>query len=195
MAVLQPSQDYGSIAHKVWPWAMTRGALAVVFGVLALAWMLPAGTDAMFVSLIGIFAILDGVANGIEAFRRHGPVMVLRLIAGAAGVAFGITALIMPDMAMTQLTWMIAGWAAVIGVAEIIVNLMDRGSTHRDWMFGIIMGGLAVAFAVVIAIMMPVMTTMIWIAAGATILWGIAAMIMGGTERRFSNTTEATQHS
>lgn len=187
MAVLQPSQDYGSIAHKVWPWAMTRGALAVVFGILALVWMLPVGSQSLFALLIGVFAILDGVANGIEAARRRGGVMVLRLIAGLVGVAFGITAMAMSGMAMTGLTWMIAVWAFVVGGLEIVSNLVERGSEHKDWVFGIIMGGLAAVFAILIAIAMPGLTAMLWYAGIATVLWGVAALIMGGAERRFSH--------
>lgn len=187
MAVMQPSRDYGSIAHKVWPWAMTRGALAVVFGILAFAWMLPAGTMAMFASLIGIFAILDGATNGVEAFRRRGGVMVLRLLAGAVGIVFGITALLMAGMAMNTMTWMLAGWAFLIGGLEIVANLVDRSGEHRDWVFGTVMGVVAVLFAVLIAIMMPTFAAMIIFAAVATIVWGIAAMIMGGSERQLSH--------
>jgi uncharacterized membrane protein HdeD (DUF308 family) len=189
MAVLQPSQDYGSIAHKVWPWAMTRGALAVVFGILALVWMIPAGSQSLFAMLIGVFAILDGVASGIEAARRRGGVMIVRMAAGLVGVAFGIIAMAMSGMSMTTLTWMIAGWAFLIGGLEIVANLLERGAGHRDWMFGLAMGALAVAFAVLIAITMPALTAMLWYAGIATILWGIAALIMGGAERRLSHRT------
>jgi|GEM_PF-3681696 uncharacterized membrane protein HdeD (DUF308 family) len=186
MAVLQPSQEYGSTAAKVWPWSMTRGALAVIFGILGFALLLPVGTLRMFAMVIGIFAILDGVANGVEAARRRGTPMVLRGIAGLVGVVFGVLALVMTGMTMTTMLWMTGIWAFVIGGLEFITNLIDRGSGHRDWIFGLIMGGLAVVFGVLAVALMPGMTGLIWLAAIATVLWGVAGLIMGGSERSLS---------
>ncbi|HEY9290387.1 MAG TPA: DUF308 domain-containing protein [Microlunatus sp.] len=188
MAVIQPSHEYGSIAHKVWPWSMTRGGLAVLFGILGFALLLPMGTMRTFAMVIGIFAILDGVANGVEAVRWRGGTMILRGIAGLVGVAFGVTALLMTSMTMNQLIWMTAIWAFVIGGLEVVTNIIERSSEHRDWMFGMIMGGFGVALGVVVVIMMPLLTMLIWFASVATILWGIAGLIMGASERRLSRT-------
>ena len=187
MAVLQPSHDYGSIAHKVWPWSMTRGILAVIFGILGFAYLLPAGSMRTFAMVIGIFAILDGVANGIEAARRRGMPMLLSGVAGLVGVVFGVLAMVMSGLSMSGLTWMTAIWAFVIGGLGVIASLVERDTAHRDWMYGLIMGGLAVVFGVLAAIIMPALTAMIWLAAIATLLWGVAGMIMGGTERTASH--------
>lgn len=187
MAVLQPSQDFGSLAHKVWPWSMTRGVLAVIFGILGFAVLLPLGSMRSFALLIGIFAILDGIANGVEASRRRGTPLILRGVAGLVGVVFGVLAMIMTGMSMTGLIWMTAIWAFVIGGLDVVSNLIERSPGHRDWMFGLIMGAVAVVFAVLAVIMMPAMTPLIWLAAIATILWGVAGMIMGGSERSASH--------
>lgn len=183
MAVLQPSHDFGSIAHKVWPWSMTRGVLAVIFGILGFAFLLPADSMRTFALVIGIFAILDGIANGVEAARRRGTPMMLRGVAGLVGVVYGVLAMVMSGLSMSGLIWMTAIWAFVIGGLDVVSNLIERDSAHRDWMFGLIMGGLAVVFAVLAVITMPALTMLIWLAAIATVLWGIAGMIMGGTER------------
>ncbi|WP_168207464.1 HdeD family acid-resistance protein [Microlunatus elymi] len=187
MAVIQPSHEYGSIAHRVWPWSMTRGALAVIFGILGFALLLPMGTMRSFAMVIGIFAILDGVANGVDAARWRGSTMVLRGIAGLVGIVFGVMALVMTGVTMTQLTWMLAIWAFVIGGLEVVDNIIQRSSEHRDWMFGMIMGGFGLALGVVSVIAMPLLTTLIWYAAVAIILWGIAGLIMGASERRLSH--------
>jgi uncharacterized membrane protein HdeD (DUF308 family) len=184
MAVLQPSQEFGSIAHKVWPWSMTRGALAVIFGILGFVLLLPMGTMRWFAMVIGIFAILDGVANGVDASRRRGLPMVLRGVAGLVGVVFGVLAMVLTGASMTAMLWMVGIWAFVIGGLEVVINLMERG--HRDWMYGLIMGGLGVVFGVLAVALTPALTLLIWLAAIATILWGAAGLIMGGTERSLS---------
>ncbi|MBO0811959.1 MAG: DUF308 domain-containing protein, partial [Microlunatus sp.] len=184
MAVLQPSHEFGSIAHKVWPWSMTRGALAVIFGILGFALLLPMGTFRWFAMVIGIFAILDGVANGVEAARRRSVLpMVLRGVAGLVGIVFGVLAIVMTGVAMTTMLWMTGIWAFVIGGLEVVTNLIERGAGHRDWIYGLIMGGLGVVLGVLAVALMPALTGLIWLAAIATILWGIAGLIMGGTER------------
>jgi uncharacterized membrane protein HdeD (DUF308 family) len=186
MAVLQPSQEFGSIASKVWPWSMTRGALAVIFGILGFVLLLPMGTMRAFAMVIGIFAILDGVANGVEASRRRGLPRMLRGVAGLVGVVFGVLALIMTGMTMTALLWMTGIWAFVIGGLEIVTNMIDRSAGHRDWIFGMIMGGIAAVFGILAVLMMtmtPALTGLIWLSAIATILWGAAGLIMGGSER------------
>lgn len=186
MAVLQPSQEYGPIAHKVWPWSMTRGALAVIFGILGFVLLMPMGTVRAFAMVIGIFAILDGVANGVEASRRRRLPMLLRGIAGLVGVVFGVLAMVMTGVSMTNLLWMTGIWAFVIGGLEVVSDLMDRSTGHQDWMFGLIMGGLAVVFGVLAVVLMPALMMLVWMAAIATILWGIAGLIMGGSERSLS---------
>ena len=186
MAVLQPSQEFGSNAAKVWPWAMTRGALAVIFGILGFVLLLPTGSMRSFAMVIGIFAILDGVANGVEAARRRGSPMVLRGIAGLVGIVFGVLAMVMTGVSMTTMLWMTGIWAFVIGGLEVLTNIVERGTGHRDWMYGLIMGGLGVVLGVLAVVLMPALTLLIWLAAIATILWGIAGLIMGGSERSLS---------
>jgi uncharacterized membrane protein HdeD (DUF308 family) len=162
---------------------MTRGVLAVIFGILGFASLLPIGTMRTFAMLVGIFAILDGVANGIEAARRQGTPLVLRGAAGLVGVVFGILAMVMTGLSMTGLIWMTGIWAFVIGGLDVVSNLIERDSAHRDWLFGLIMGAIAVIFAILAVITMPALTAMVWLIAVATVLWGVAGLIMGGNER------------
>lgn len=189
MAVLQPSQEFGSIARKVWPWSMTRGVLAVIFGILGFALIMPTGSLGLFALIIGIFAILDGLTHIGDAVERRHASMVLRVIAGAVGVVYGVLALVMmTGQSMTNLIWMTAIWAFVIGGLEVVSDLMERGVGHRDWVWGIVMGGLAVAFAVVAVIWMPALSMLTLCIATATILWGVSAGLMGSSERSVSRT-------
>jgi len=139
-----------------------------------------------FAMLIAIFAIADGLANGVDAFRRQGATMYLRGLAGLVGIAYGVIVLTMSGLSLNELTWYTAIWAFVIGGLEIVCNVMERGTGHTDWLYGLIMGAIAIAFAVVAVILMPAFSTLLWMMAGAAVLWGIAALIMGGNERTLS---------
>jgi uncharacterized membrane protein HdeD (DUF308 family) len=188
MTVFQPSHDYGSTADRVWPWSMTRGLLAVIFGILGFAWLMP--TDAgmrTFAMLVAVFAIADGLANGVDAFRRRDTTMYLRGLAGLVGIAYGVIVLTMSGLSLNELTWYTAIWAFVIGGLEIVCNVMERSAGHIDWIYGLVMGAIAIAFAVVAVIVMPAFSTLMWMLAGSAVLWGIAALIMGGNERTLSH--------
>ncbi len=188
MTVYQPSRDYGPVAERVWPWSMTRGALAVVFGVLGFAWLLPAGTGLRtFAMVIAAFAILDGLANGVEAVRSQDSTLAVRGLAALVGIGYGVVLLLMSGLSMSRMIWFTAIWAFAIGALEIISDLLERGTGHTDWVYGLIMGLFAVAFGVVAVVMMPALSTMIWLAAGAAVLWGISALAMGGSERSLSH--------
>lgn len=190
MAVYQPGRDYGAVAQRVWPWSMTRGALAVIFGILGFAWLLPTGTGLrMFAVVIAAFAVLDGLANGVEAIRSKDVTLAVRGIAALVGIAYGVILLLTPGISLTRFVWFTAIWAFAVGALEIISDLLERGTGHTDWVYGVIMGLFAAAFGVVAVVMMPALTMMLWLVAGAAVLWGISALIMGGSERSLSHSS------
>src|SRR3954465_14180929 len=95
-----------------------RGVLAIVIGILSVAW--PNITVGAFVVLFAVYAFIAAFGDGARAFAsdRAGPVvggLLLALLALAAGVVGlvwpGPTALVLP-------IW-IAAWAFVPGMADV----------------------------------------------------------------------------
>src|SRR2546427_7378671 len=109
-----------SVLTRNW-WALAlRGILAILLGLAAI--VLPGVTLAVLITLFGAYAVVDGVLAmiaGVRAAERHerwwSPVLK-----GLAGIAAGVMAFIWPALTALALLYLIAGWAIVTGVLEIV---------------------------------------------------------------------------
>ena len=114
------------LARNWWAIAL-RGVAAVVFGVLAL--LLPGTTLAALVLLFGAYAIVEGVFSLIAAVRgRTDEPRWLLALQAIASIAAGFVAFLWPGLTALVLLYVIAAWALVIGVLQIVaaVRLHSR---------------------------------------------------------------------
>ena len=98
-----------------------RGALALAFGIAALAW--PNITVQALVLLVGAYAVADGgiaVAASIRN-RSLSDLWWLVLIEGLGGIAAGVTAFVWPSVTAMALVVIIGLWSLTSGIAEIIM--------------------------------------------------------------------------
>lgn len=133
---------------KNW-WAVAlRGVCAVVFGVVALVW--PGVTLGAFVVLFGVFAIADGIFALAAAFSggsgRPWWALVLKSIVSfiAAAIAF-----LLPGITALALLYLIAFWALVIGLMEIIVAMRLRKQIQGE-MFLVLSGAFSILFGLLL---------------------------------------------
>ena len=162
-----------SVLTRNW-WALAlRGILAILLGLAAI--VLPGVTLAVLITLFGAYAVVDGVLAiiaGVRAAERHerwwSPVLK-----GVAGIAAGVMAFIWPALTALALLYLIAGWAIVTGVLEVVAAV-HLHRAHGEWLL-IINGVLSILFGLLIVV---------WPGAGLiTLLWmiGVYAVIFGAT--------------
>ena len=114
------------LARNWWAIAL-RGVAAVVFGVLAL--LQPGTTLAALVLLFGAYAIVEGVFSLIAAVRgRTDEPRWLLALQAIVSIAAGFVAFLWPGLTALVLLYVIAAWALVIGVLQIVaaVRLHSR---------------------------------------------------------------------
>ncbi len=124
------------------------GILAVIVGILAIAW--PGVTILALVILFAIYAFADAGLQTARAFSRRtaGPVfghLLLALISLAAGVV----ALVWPGPTAFVLVIVVAAWALVGGVVEVVAGF-GGGETAGTRALFIISGLVSVAFGILL---------------------------------------------
>ncbi|BFU96527.1 MAG: conserved membrane protein of unknown function [Nitrospira sp.] len=132
---------------KNWGWIALRGAAAVMFGILALAW--PGVTLVILAIFFGAYALTDGVCALMAAYRRREgrrPVWPL-VVVGLLGVGAGIVTFIWPEMTALALLMFIAWWALFVGLFQIAAAIRLRKEIDNEWMLGA-SGALSVLFGI-----------------------------------------------
>ena len=115
----------GTLLARSW-WAVAlRGALAILFGLGVLFW--PQIGLAVLVAFFGAFAFVGGLFAVIAALRGGSAYRnVLLLIEGLIGMVIGLLVFFWPAAAGLSLIYLIAAWAVLSGILEIIIAIQLR---------------------------------------------------------------------
>jgi uncharacterized membrane protein HdeD (DUF308 family) len=86
--------------------------------------------------LFGTYAVLDGVFAMMTGLTgsRYAPRWWVFLLEGLISVAAGVIALIRPDVASIVLISIIAVWAVLTGILEIMAAVRLRREISNEWM-------------------------------------------------------------
>jgi uncharacterized membrane protein HdeD (DUF308 family) len=158
---------------RTWWILALRGVVAVVFGLLALIW--PEITLLALVYVFGAYALVDGVFAVVAGIRGREPAGGGRgwlLLEGLLGVGAGIVAFLWPDITALALLWLIAFWAILTGILEIVAAIRLRRVLNNEWLLAVA-GVLSIIFGLILVI---------WPGSGAVgLVWliGIYAIVFG----------------
>jgi uncharacterized membrane protein HdeD (DUF308 family) len=176
------------VARPWWVLAV-RGVAAVVFGLLALA--LPGITLYMLVLLFGAYALIDGVLAIGSAIRSGGRHLWYLLAEGVVGILAGIAAFAWPGLTAFVLLVIIAAWAIVTGLLEVISAVRLRNVIHHEWAW-IISGVLSLLFGVLL-LARPAegALAVVWLIGLYAILFGLAMFGLAWEIRELDRHTRA----
>jgi uncharacterized membrane protein HdeD (DUF308 family) len=126
-----------------------RGAAALLFGLVTLVW--PGLTLTALVLLFGAFVLVNGAAKLIDGFRAPAGERNPLLLTGSLDVSIGLITFLWPDITALALLYLIAAWALLTGILQIVAAIRLRRELRREWLLGL-SGGLSVLFAVLLVI-------------------------------------------
>lgn len=166
-----------------WWIVLVQGICAVLFGLLAIIW--PGLTIGVLVLLFGAYALVDGVTEILAAI--FGPERIamsdmgtprwVRVITGVLGILAGIITFAHPGWSATALLLIIAIWAIVTGVMEIVFAIQFRREIPNEvWL---IVGGAASVLFGILVILYPRGGALgvIWIIGIYAMLYGILLIV------------------
>jgi uncharacterized membrane protein HdeD (DUF308 family) len=164
------------ISRNWWMFAV-RGVAAVIFGLLALIW--PGQTMLALVLVFGAYALVDGifaVFAGI-ASRRYFERWWAVLLEGIVGIIVGLLAFSWPNITALVLLSLIAAWALITGILEIVAAIQFRRVITGEWMY--ILGGLlSILFGVLLfAFPGAGAVSLVWMIGIYAIVFGISEII------------------
>jgi len=161
------------LTRSWWALALGGGA-AVLFGILA--FIFPRTVLIVLIALFGAFALVDGIFSIVAA--AQGAVLhqswIWPALRGVAGIAAGIITFINPGITAIALLFVIAAWAIITGLFEIVTAVYLRREMTDEWLL-ILAGALSVLFGVLLIVIGPPagLLTLVWLIATYAIIVGV----------------------
>jgi len=177
-----------------WWWLLVRGIVAILFGLAA--FFLPGVTLLSLVFLFGVFAIVDGITFLVFG-RRAGMKWYWSALAGIVSIAAGIAVIAWPGISSIALLWVIAFWAILNGIFQILTAIEIRKEVEGEWVL-YLAGALAVAFGVILLFRPGAgALAVLWLIGTFAILLGILMIILSfklkGLQGRVKDARETIQ--
>ena len=177
-----------SLTQNWWTFTL-RGIFALLFGFLA--FVAPGATLTTLVYVFGIYAILNGAfalyaAWNLRSFDRWW----LLLLEGLLSIAAGVIAFVYPAATALTFLWIIAFWAILVGILQIIAAIQLRQEIENEWSLGL--GGLASVIFGVLLVVWPRsgLVTISWIVGIYAIFFGGMLLTLGSRLRALNKTVQ-----
>ena len=100
------------------------------------------------------------------------------MVEGALGILAGLVAFILPGLTAVALLYLIAVWAIVTGVAEVILALELRREIEGEWAM-IAGGAVSILFGIILAVLPAVgILSLVWLIGIYAIVFGVLLLIL-----------------
>ena len=174
-----------------WWMLVLRGVLALIFGLIAL--FFPRILLFAFIVVFAVYAIIDGVFSVIvairerESWKRWGWV----LAEGILSILAGIFALVFPGLTALILLYIIAAWAILTGITEIVAAVALREYLSREWAL-VLAGALSLAFGILLfAFPGAGILSLLWLVGVYSLVFGVLLIIRAFQLRAWASTVRA----
>jgi uncharacterized membrane protein HdeD (DUF308 family) len=128
---------------------LARGIFAVIIGILCFT--LPVGMQAVFAYIIGIFLLIISLVTGAISLSEDGKVHWGILLLSIIGVLIALLTFISPFAMFVAVTILIAAWAIITGIAELVIAYSLKDLPFRVLLgisgFFAILFGILIGFA------------------------------------------------
>jgi uncharacterized membrane protein HdeD (DUF308 family) len=161
-----------------WKMLMLRGGLAIIFGILAMAW--PIETAIALALLFGVWALVDGIGSFAQAFEKgtSTSARILLLVMGVVALIAAFFAIFSPAVAAVTLTWILGIWLIVRGAFEVFAAFSATRDAPR-WLLLVTAGVDVILGVLFVANPGSSALAIAWVLGLVAIVWGIAFVATG----------------
>jgi uncharacterized membrane protein HdeD (DUF308 family) len=133
---------------RYWWMVALRGLLLLLFGLAAIVW--PGVTLTVLVLWIGAGFLVNGAfALAAAIVGRDVQGRGWLVLEGLLGIGAGIVTFLYPGITQLVLLWLVAGWAILTGVMQIVAAVQFRKVIRGEWLLALA-GALAILLGVLL---------------------------------------------
>jgi uncharacterized membrane protein HdeD (DUF308 family) len=151
-----------------------RGIIAILFGILTIL------SPVTVVVFFGAYILVDGIFNIIHAFqsRSTNQRWWVLLLEGIIGIAAGILTYLNPVGTVLAILVLIAAWAILTGIMEVIAAIELRKQITNEFWLGL-SGVLSIIFGILVLLFPQLGATIItYMIAGYAIAFGVIMIVL-----------------
>lgn len=171
-------QNIGAqVVLRNWWMLALRGVFAILFGLVAL--LLPGIALLAFIYVFAAYAIIDGLVAVFVSIRERGSLSRWGwvLVEGILSVVAGIFAAVYPGLSALVLLYVMAAWAVLTGITEIVAAFTIREQASREWALGLA-GLLSIVFGLILFILPGAgLLALLWLVGIYAIIFGILFIV------------------
>ncbi|MBU1118808.1 HdeD family acid-resistance protein [Patescibacteria group bacterium] len=161
-------------------WVMwLRGLVAIIFGVIALFW--PDVTVIVLLYVFAFYVLIDGLLSllaSIGAAKKHERWWIF-IINGLISIAAGFIALFWPTITLLLLVYLIAAWALISGIFEIIAAVSIEFTKGSKWFLGIA-GALSIILGILVfSFPLSGLFAIVWLIGIFALMYGVVLVGFG----------------
>ncbi|MEA2641156.1 MAG: hypothetical protein QOF51_2550, partial [Chloroflexota bacterium] len=149
------------------------------FGLAMFVW--PGISLFVLVIMFGAYALVDGafaVFSAIRASHENNRWWTV-LLEGLVGIVVGVLTFIWPAITALALLYLIAAWALITGVLEIVAAVRLRRMITNEWLLGLA-GALSIVFAIaLVANPAAGALALVWLIGAYALVFGVLLIGLG----------------
>jgi uncharacterized membrane protein HdeD (DUF308 family) len=171
-------QNVGAqIVLRNWWMLAVRGVLAIIFGLVVL--LFPGIAILAFIYVFAAYAIIDGIVAIVVSLSERGTFArwIWVLVEGILGILAGIVAIAYPGLTALVLLYIVAAWAVLTGILEIVAAVTFRGQIALEWALNLA-GLFSILFGFLLFIQPGTgILTILWLVGVYAIVFGVLFIV------------------
>src|SRR5229473_2467500 len=153
---------------------LVRGIAAVLFGIIALVW--PHLTLSVLVFVFGVISGITAVVAALRNTEEQG--WGLLLFQGILGILAGVVALAWPGITALAFLYLLAAWAIITGIMELVAPLSFPMSFGRGLLMALA-GVVSIVFGILIAAQPASgLLAVVWLIGVYAIVFGVMYIVV-----------------